>query len=229
MKLTRLVLLTALAASMSTVTLFAQGTGGILDAAVEWGNGKAYLFKGAQYVRWDIAADRVDPGYPKAISEWTSLPWTNGIDAALNMGNGKAYFFKGAQYVRWDIAAERVDPGYPKAINNESWPGVPWTNGIDAALNMGNGKAYLFKGSQYVRYDITADRVDPGYPKAISEWTGLPWTNGIDAALNMGNGKVYFFKGAQYVRWDIQADRVDPGYPKPINSETWPGIEGLLR
>lgn len=202
-----------------------------IDAAVEWGNGKAYFFKGGQYSRYDVKADRVDPGYPKSIKEWIGLPWTDGIDAALNAGNGKVYFLKGTQYVRWDIQTDRIDPGYPKPINNETWPGLPWTNGIDAAVYWKDGKVLVFEGNQYVRIDVQADHVDPGYPKLINSetWPGLPWSEGIDAALNGGNGKIYLFKDTQYVRWDIQTDRIDPGYPKPINNETWPGIMDLLR
>ncbi len=46
-------------------------------------------------------------------------------------------------YTRYDIKADKVDPGYPKAMNSKTWPGV-WSNGIDAAINWGNGKAYFF-------------------------------------------------------------------------------------
>jgi len=208
-------------------------TGKAIDAAVEWDNGKAYFFRGNRYVRYDIKADRVDPGYPKPINgeTWPGVPWTDGIDAAVNWGNGKAYFFRGNQYVRYDIKADRVDPGYPKPINGETWPGVPWMDGIDAAVNWGNGKAYFFRGNQYVRYDIKADRVDPGYPKPINgeTWPGVPWMDGIDAAANWRNGKSYFFKDGEYVRFDIKADRTDPGYPKPVNNETWPGLPSLTR
>ncbi len=152
--------------------------GKAIDAVVEWDNGKAYFFKGGQYVRYDIKADRVDPGYPKPINRetWPGVPWTDGIDAAVNWGNGKAYFFKGSQYVRYDIKADRVDPGYPKPINNEAWPGLPWTDGIDTAVNWRNGKAYFFKDDEYIRFDIKADRTDQGYPKPINNetWPGLP-------------------------------------------------------
>ena len=42
-----------------------------IDAAVNWGNGKVYFVKGSQYMCYDIASDRVDPGYPKNIaSAW---------------------------------------------------------------------------------------------------------------------------------------------------------------
>jgi type 1 glutamine amidotransferase len=149
-----------------------------IDTAVDWNNGKVYFFKGNQYLRYDIATDRADAGYPKFINNetWPGLPWRDGIDAAVNWGNGKAYFFKGNQYVRYDIATDRTDAGYPKFINNETWPGLPWTFGIDAAVNWGNGKAYFFKGNQYLRYDIATDRADAGYPKFINNetWPGLP-------------------------------------------------------
>jgi len=150
---------------------------GDIDALVPWGNGKAYLFKGSHYVCFDIKSDRVDPGYPKPIDAvtWPGLTWTSGIDAAVNFGNGKVYLFKGEQYVRFDIPANRVDPGYPKPIDAVTWPGLPWTGGIDAAVSSENGKIYLFKGGHYVRLDIQTDRVEPGYPKPVDEstWPGL--------------------------------------------------------
>ena len=56
-------------------------------------------------------------------------------------------------------------------------PGVTWAKGLlglDAAINWGNGKAYFFKGDQYIRYDIKADKADPGYPARITDnWPGL--------------------------------------------------------
>jgi len=204
-----------------------------IDAVVEWDNGKAYFFRGGQYVRYDMKTDRVDPGYPKPIDNqsWPGLTFTDGIDAAANWGNGKAYFFKGGQYIRYDLRSDRADPGYPKPIDNQSWPGLPWTSGIDAAVNWYNGKAYFFKGSQYVRYDVKADRVDPGYPKTISaeSWPGLGFTDGVDAAVNWKNGKAYFFKGDRYIRYDVKSDRADSGYPKPIDNQSWPGLGSLLQ
>jgi hypothetical protein len=148
-----------------------------IDAAVNMGNGKLCLFRNGQYLRFDIAADRADPGYPKRIDAqtWPGLIWTDGIDAAVNMGNGKLCFFKNGQYLRYDIAADRADQGYPKRIDEQTWPGLIWTDGIDAAVNLGNGKLYFFKNGQYLRYDIAADRADPGYPKRVDEqtWPGL--------------------------------------------------------
>ncbi|MEM7128022.1 MAG: LamG-like jellyroll fold domain-containing protein [Chloroflexota bacterium] len=173
-------------------------------AAINWGNDKAYFFKGNQYIRYDIPTDQVDPGYPNTItnSSWPGLEiWSEGINASINWGNGKAYFFKGSEYVRYDIAADRVDPGYPRPIDRSSWSGLEiWSNGIDAAINWGNGKAYFFKGNQYIEYDIATETVDHEYPKMIDSLIEPEiWNNGIDAAINWGNGKVYFLKRNQYL------------------------------
>ncbi len=155
------------------------------------------------------------------------------VGAAANWGNGKAYFFKDGQYIRYsvrpdmadDLLGDRPDPGYPKPINNETWPGLMWTD-VDAVANWGNGKAYFFKGSEYIRYDMKDDRADPGYPKPINDktWPGMIWTDGVDAVVNWGNGKVYFFKGGQYIRYDIESDRADSGFPKPINQKNFQGL-----
>jgi len=140
--------------------------------------------------------------------------------------NGKIYFFNGAQYTRYDIANDRADSGFPATIsaNWHNWPST-WTDGIDAGLDWGNGKAYFFHGSEYVRYDIAADQVDAGFPAPIAaNWGNWPasWTS-VDASVKWNNGKVYFFRGSEYLRYDIATDRVDAGYPAPI-SGNWSGL-----
>jgi hypothetical protein len=192
-----------------------------------WPNGKAYFFKGSQYVRYDAKTDKVDPGYPAPIQgNWPGFPasFAAGVNAGVLWNNGKAYYFKGDQYIRYDIAADKVDAGYPVTIAG-NWPGL-WANNIDAGLVWPNGKAYFFKGSQYMRYDIAADRADPGYPAPIQgNWPGFPanFAAGVNAAVLWNNGKAYFFKSDQYIRYDIAADKVDAGYPRPITGN-WPGL-----
>lgn len=150
-----------------------------LDAMVKWNNGKAYVFKGSRYYRYDIATDRADPGYPLRIGgHWPGFPsaFEASIDAGVVWNDHKAYFFKGDKYIRYDLAADRTDPGYPLPIGGH-WRGLPasFNAGIDAIVLWTNGKAYLFKGKQYCRYDVAGDRMDPGYPQAIAgNWRGLP-------------------------------------------------------
>jgi hypothetical protein len=211
----------------------------LIDAVLEGQGkyvGKAYFFRGNQYVCYGWTKERADTGYPMSLTAW-NLPinFTTGIDGALNgQGKhaGKAYFFKGNQYVRYDWTNERVDAGYPMSLSAWNLP-ANFTTGIDGALNgQGKhaGKAYFFKGNQYVRYDWTNERVDAGYPMSLSAWN-LPanFTTGIDGALNgQGKyaGKAYFFRDDQYIRYDWANERTDAGYPLPISS--WQGIVELL-
>ncbi len=187
-----------------------------IDAAVNWGNGKVYFFKGGEYIRYNIKADVSDAGYPSPISgNWPGL-WTDNIDAIVNWGNGKVYFFRGSEYCRYDIEQDSVDPGYPRTIAG-NWPGL-WSSGIDAAVAWHDGRVYFFKGSEYVRYNMDVDAVDVGYPCEIAgAWPGI-WTSDIDAIVNWGNGKVFFFKGDKYIRYDVALDRADEGYPQPITA-----------
>jgi hypothetical protein len=81
-----------------------------------------------------------------------------------------------------------VDDGFLRPLNATTWPHWPvaWNSGINAAVNWGNGRAYFFKGDQYLRYDISADTVDHDYPKPIAgNWPGLveALSRGVDAAI----------------------------------------------
>ncbi len=207
---------------------------GIDAAVVREDNGKLYLFKGNQYVRFTSVSAGVDPGYPRAIEgNWPGLPaaFTQSIDAALwRQSNGKLYLFKGSQYVRISNVSAGIDPGYPRAIEG-NWPGLPaaFNQGIDAALmRKDNGKIYFFKDEQYVRFSNVSAGVDEGYPKPIDgNWKGLPdsFTNGINAALWRDSNKAtYFFQNKRsngrlygtYVRFSNISNGVDTDYTNGI-------------
>ncbi|MFE6127557.1 hemopexin repeat-containing protein [Streptomyces sp. NPDC056437] len=44
-----------------------------------------------------------------------------------------------------------------------------WRTGVDAAVNWGNGKLFLFKGDSYLRYDMTAALPAPHQVNASGE------------------------------------------------------------
>jgi hypothetical protein len=187
-----------------------DGVADRIDAAINWGDGKLYLFRDNRYVRYDIAMDRADDGYPLAIAGYwpgfAEAGFASSVDAAVNWGNGKAYFFSGSQYLRYDIKKDRVDPGYPLAIAG-NWPGVSEAGftGIDAVSAWGDGKVYFFKGGQYLRYDIKADRVDDGYPLPITgNWPGLTAPSGgrLSGAVDLfvPTNRELWLEGADIVR-----------------------------
>jgi hypothetical protein len=141
------------------------------------------------------------------------------IDAACNNGNGKSYFFSGSQYWRWDNQSESMDSGYPKQIS-AGWKGIP--NSLDAATygvtGKGSGKLYLFKGSQYWRWDIASDTMDSGYPKSLSNgWPGLN-TNRIDCALRVDSTHIVFITGDQFWLWNMATDTLEEG-PLPVSGK----------
>jgi len=143
-----------------------------IDAALDYGNGKVYLFRGKQYTRLDKQTGRIDDNYPKDTKDqWKGVNFDR-IDAALTWSNGKTYFFNGSNYTRYDNTNTSTDKSYPKAITAKTWPGLGLTS-IDAALNFDNGKTYFFKDNQYYRFDESNDYLDKGYPKSLELWQGL--------------------------------------------------------
>ncbi|MEV8539192.1 hemopexin repeat-containing protein [Streptomyces sp. NPDC051572] len=175
-----------------------------IDAAVDLGQAHLYVFRGTEYVRILFATETVDDGYPLTTRDnWTGLSFDT-VDAVMNWSDGKLYFFSGPQYVRYDIAADRQDPGYPKPIA-DGWTGVTadWIgDGIDGALNPGNGRAYLFKGTEYVAIDWHTKKQEDGYPLTTADqWPGLTgpydaiWSNAATAPPTAGGGSS---KAAQF-------------------------------
>ncbi len=140
----------------------------------------------------------------------------------------KAYFIRGGTYSRYDTVANTVDAGYPKALT-AGWAGIDATafaGGFDTGIDLGKGKLYLFRGSEYLRIDQQSNAVDSAARTIAGNWGGLGETgfaDGLDAAINWGNGKAYFFKGDAYIQYDIESDTVDPGHPAPI-AGNWPGM-----
>jgi hypothetical protein len=214
------------------------------------GSACAYFFSGAQYLRYDVARDRVDVN-PRAIAGAWRLPerFQSHLDASVNWGEGHAYLFKGADYVRYNIATDRVDVG-PIAIA-ANWTRLParFQSNLDAAVNWGNGYAYFFKDDSYLGYHIANDVVDVGPETIARGWPTLPahFRNNLDAVVNWGNGRAYFFKGTDYVRMDTGSRAIDvaqtaiarnwtalpPGFQRNIKAAinwTYPcDLAGLLR
>jgi hypothetical protein len=158
---------------------------GNFDAAILWPTGKAYFFVEDEYFRFDLIAHNTDAGWPKLIKdEWNGFlerGFDRDIDAAIMWPTGKAYFFKGEKYVRYDVRLDKVDRG-PKIIKDH-WHGFSergFDRDIEAATIWHTGKAYFFKGEQYVRYDPSKDigenhiGLEEGYPKLTRvNWPGL--------------------------------------------------------
>jgi len=201
---------------------------------VDWGNGKLYYFNKSEYTRYDLALDQSESGYPRPIAgNWPGWPalWRTGVDAAVNLGTGTVLFIRGSQFLRYSIAQDKVIAAPAALTTLTGWPAA-WTS-VDAVINSPAGspgnywdrKVYFFRGSQYLRFDVTTMKVDVA-PKAISGgWPGV-FTSGIDYGF-MKSNKAYFFKGTQYLRFNMSNtpanEKVDVG-PRTIMGY-WPGIQ----
>ncbi|MBS2020824.1 MAG: hypothetical protein JST92_00315, partial [Deltaproteobacteria bacterium] len=53
--------------------------------------------------------------------------------------------------------------------DSTTFPGMTITGAHEAVVNSGTGKAYFFQGDQYIRFDLSANKADPGFPKKIAE------------------------------------------------------------
>lgn len=160
--------------------------------------------------------------YPSSIaSGWYGLPFSK-VDAALDYPGDRCYIFSGNQYVRWNHTGE--NNLNPKPIK-DNWKGVTF-NKIDAAFYWkANNKVYFFSGTEYIRYDVSTEKADEGYPKNISSnWGGGSMFTSIDAALPWDAEKIYFFKDNKYIRFDFNKNKVDENYPKILNNTSWKGV-----
>lgn len=181
----------------------------------------AYFFLGSSYVRYDVASDRVDDGYPLAVADnWPGL-FESDIDACFAWDDGTVWFFRGDQCLNYDVSGLQAVEGSSGAIS-DVWPGV-FADGIDAGVLLPSGNVYFFRGDQYVTWDTAAGAVT-GEPAAIADgWTGL-FDSGIEAAIHWwSSGNLYFFRGDEYAKYDVEADAVPEGYPAAVATD-WPGL-----
>lgn len=171
------------------------------EAGILHPNGKAYLFAGGRYYRFDFQLDWFDFVGRVGIDGWKGLPAN--VGAAVRHPNGKAYFFTGDKYYRFDFRSDQVDK--VGTIGVEGWKGLPAN--IGAAILHPNGKAHFFAGDKYYRFDFQSDQVDKVGTIGVDGWRGVP--PNIEAATAHPNGKAYFFVGSRYYRFDFQSDQVD--------------------
>ncbi|WP_074407577.1 hemopexin repeat-containing protein [Aquimarina megaterium] len=222
----------------STASIESRNQNLKIIACLDWNdmlNNRAYFFRNdGQYIRYNKLKDETDLGYPKEInnSSWPGLgAYKELIIAAFKWNNHKGYFFlSDGRYLRYDMNADKVDNGYPALINNNNWPGLEGLGDkVIGAVNWNNDKAYFFlKDGTYIRYSITNDSAEPGYPRPInnSNWPGLgSYATSISSVVDWNSKYVYFFLiDNTYIKYDKQKDAVVSGYPKNIDDTTWPGI-----
>jgi hypothetical protein len=164
-----------------------------------------------------------------------------GLDAVVQ-GTGpfqdNIWFFKGPRYFRIRlIGGDGAVDINPTPIT-DGWNGVSgeFATGIDAGIHgVGEffGFVWLFKGSQYIRYDLNTQKVDVEPHPILGRWGGDTWPEefrqGIDFAF-YGTGdqaeKIYFCRGDKYILYNLRTDRVEEG-PTSI-LKNWPLLSRFI-
>ncbi|XP_055770561.1 matrix metallopeptidase-21-like, partial [Salvelinus fontinalis] len=172
-----------------------------------------YFMRDGWYWLYENRTNRTRYGDPVALQMgWHGIP-TDGVDACVHVWNRNTdavYFFKGTQYWRYDDDNDQVltvDPEghlYPRLIS-EGFPGVP--SPIDTAFyDRRDYHIYFFKGTYVYVFDVTANRLAPGFPRKITAVfpavvSGDHPGGNIDAAyFSYTHNAVFLFKETQFWR-----------------------------
>jgi hypothetical protein len=143
-----------------------------LDAALNRNNKHCYFFKGAYYVKYDMATKKVMSGYPKKIAGNWSLPkeFTKNIDASYSRYDERVYFFKGSKYVRYNLKTKKVDPGYPANTNSKYSLGSFGAPKAACKISINNA-AYLWDNSgRYFKFNTkTNKKFASYYPAKVNQ------------------------------------------------------------
>ena len=108
---------------------------------------------------------KVDPVYPKMISEgWPGVPFDH-VDAAISIAPNSIYFFLGNPYVRFNMLKKHANDGYPEQTS-KLLAGLTLDR-IDVEVYWCNTKVLFSRENQYIRYNIVTYQADPGYPRYI--------------------------------------------------------------
>ncbi|XP_054850757.1 matrix metalloproteinase-25 [Eublepharis macularius] len=137
-----------------------------IDAVYERINDSQIVFFTGSYY-WVFYETRVNPGYPRPVSD-LGLPANTVVGAAFVWPhNGKTYFLEKNQYWRYDDQLGTVESGYPKSVS--LWEGVP--SDLDDVTRWNDGNTYFFKGTQYWEFSGGNVQSDAGYPRSTSrDW-----------------------------------------------------------
>ena len=112
--------------------------------------------------------------------------------------SGKIYFFKNDQYIQIDADTRKIDGGYPRSIAQD-WNGlkeIGFDRDLNAAEYISSKEAlFFFKGKNYAKYNVVADKVIEHGATSDLFKDILPGFHDSPAAVALyGAGRLYFFQ-----------------------------------
>jgi hypothetical protein len=237
----------------STQSPFAQAKG-VFDTALRapgpssTGTNLIWFFRGDSFFTYEEHPESEDVvGEPVLLADTSGSSFTGDwppafasrIDAVVlgtGIFDGQVTVFRGSNFFRFSLADGTID-GPPRSIfAGFTDVGDNFAASIDAGLHgIGDffGFFWMFKGSDYLRYDIANDQVANGPQPIAGGWGGGTWpaefAAGIDFAF-YGTGseaeKIFFFRGDKFLRYNLRTDRVEEG-PESI-LKNWPRLAQFI-
>ncbi|MFC5895254.1 ribosome-inactivating family protein [Streptomyces ramulosus] len=191
-----------------------------------------WLFCDSQYVRYDLSTHTLAVNPKEIYDGWPGLQGTtfdNCIDAAVQdpTGGNALFFFLGEEVLYYYVDNDKVVG--PNLIG-EYWPGLagtPFARGVSGALTVKGqpDSLWLFRGDDYVRYDLKDQKILAG-PKPIhAGWPPLAkkaFIDGVSAALpSRGENPddVWLFHDDIYLRYDTVNDKIT--HPATAVADGW--------
>ncbi|MER6150477.1 hypothetical protein ACWGPD_09440 [Streptomyces hirsutus] len=184
--------------------------------------GKAFFFKDSRYIIYDWATGGAT-GTPASLTAWgLGAPFDTGVDAALN-GAGPsqnlAFFIRGDRYMSYSWLTSQVRGPY--SLTTWNLP-AGFASGVDAAITgqgAQSGKAYFFRGNQYVARDWSTGQTSGPSPLSGFRLTGR-FLRGLHACLNGERqfvGSTFFFRGTAFLRYEWATEAV----AGPLHNAFW--------
>ncbi len=147
------------------------------------------------------------------------------VEAGLKMGKN-AFVFRDKYFSRFDLVSGEEDI---QERSNWNFSGLEKFEGgpedIDAAINWGDGKAYFFKGKEFIEINQNTNKSSGVKKINKKNWPGLENLKKIDAAETFDQGFAYFFSGNQFLVYDVKKKQPLEGYPRTIKNKDFPGLE----
>lgn len=142
-----------------------------IDAAFRSTDGHTYLFKDRQFAR-DGVLQPIGGMWGRVRNEFVD----GRLDAAFVAPSGELYAFRNGQFLRYRPGQLALaEEGYPRTVQDD-WGDLPpgFESGPDGAFVF-DGRTYLLKGEQYVRYSgADYHAVDRTFPQEFAHrWSGL--------------------------------------------------------
>lgn len=227
---------------------------GSFDAAMSGPDDILWLFRGEDFLGYDLRQNRITHPLAPIASGWAtgSLPgaFKLGVDSALWAGPGFpgiAYLFRGSEFLRLDCGAHPTDPGqWPVTLDPfptaDEWLREPSTDGVPrrgpdlgASTKLygvredANRVHFFTRDGRYARHDLNTGEYDIAPVATVSRFP-LPDHFGgrVDLAFYGAGAEaehIFFFCRHDYAEFDVRRGAI---IRSGAIEQRFAGLAGLL-